>query len=129
MQKHKTTLSNNCPFCNYDQFILDQELSFAKWDGYPVSNGHALIIPKRHFSSYFESTEEERKELWEVVEEVKVLIDEKHSPDGYNIGINIGEAAGQTVQHLHIHVIPRYSGDMADARGGVRGVIPDKQKY
>ena len=94
-----------------------------------MSKGHTLVIPKRHISSYFECTDTERLELWSLVEQVKTLLESEFEPDGFNIGINIGAAAGQTVPHMHIHVIPRYSGDMDDPRGGVRGVIPDKQKY
>jgi diadenosine tetraphosphate (Ap4A) HIT family hydrolase len=88
-----------------------------------------LIIPNRHFENYFDATDEEKVALWTMVDEGKELIDKLHLPDGYNIGINIGQAAGQTILHLHIHIIPRYVGDVEDPRGGVRGVIPGKQKY
>ena len=88
-----------------------------------------LIIPKRHFSNYFEATPEESKALWSLVEDCKVYLGKELQPDGYNIGINIGSAAGQTIFHLHIHLIPRYVGDMDDPTGGVRGVIPSKRSY
>lgn len=88
-----------------------------------------LIIPHRHFADYFDATEEEKNAIWGLVDETKVFLDERLSPQGYNIGINVGEPAGQTVMHLHIHLIPRYVGDMSDPKGGVRGVIPEKQKY
>lgn len=118
-----------CPFCDEANYEREGDLAFTKTDSYPVSKGHTLVIPKRHISSYFECTDDERLELWSLVEQVKTLLESEFEPDGFNIGINIGAAAGQTVPHMHIHVIPRYSGDMDDPRGGVRGVIPDKQKY
>ena len=122
---------SECIFCNLhsDDIFLSEEFCYAWWDGHPVNKGHALIIPSRHFANYFEATPEERQALWDLVETVKGLITEKHKPDGFNLGINIGTAAGQSVLHLHIHVIPRYEGDMANPKGGVRGVIPERQKY
>jgi diadenosine tetraphosphate (Ap4A) HIT family hydrolase len=120
---------NNCPFCDETNYESEGDLTFAKTDSYPVSKGHTLVIPKRHISSYFECTDNERLELWSLVEQVKTELEDTFAPDGFNIGINVGEAAGQTVPHMHIHVIPRYSGDMDDPRGGVRGIIPEKQKY
>ena len=120
-----------CPFCDplHWDIATETELSYSRWDKYPVSKGHTLIVPKRHFSNYFEATDEELLDLWEMVKERQYLFQLKFNPDGFNIGINIGEAAGQTISHLHIHLIPRYKGDMKDPRGGVRGVIPEKQKY
>jgi len=99
------------------------------WDGFPVSPGHALIVPKRHVADWFGATPEERAELWNAVESVRKVIEQHHQPDGYNVGFNCGRAAGQTVFHLHLHVIPRYDGDVEDPRGGVRHVIPDKVRY
>nr|WP_315990303.1 HIT family protein [Desulforamulus aquiferis] len=109
--------------------IKENDLAFAIYDKYPVNQGHILIIPKRHFGNYFDSTKEEREAILNLLEECKVFLDKEYSPDGYNIGINIGEAAGQTVWHLHVHLIPRYRGDIENPRGGVRGVIPDKRIY
>ena len=83
----------------------------------------------RHFANYFEATPEERQALWDLVETVKGLITEEYKPDGFNLCINIGTATGQSILYLHIHVIPRYEGDMANPKGGVRGVIPERQKY
>lgn len=122
---------NECPFCKVStsEIVLKNELCFARWDKYPVSDGHVLIIPFRHFSNYFDVTQHEKNAIWSLVDDMKHVIRQENSPDGYNIGINIGRAAGQTIPHLHVHVIPRYEGDMADPRGGVRGVIPEKQKY
>ncbi|MCM2288105.1 MAG: HIT family protein [Sulfuritalea sp.] len=98
-------------------------------DAYPISPGHTLIIPRRHVGSFFEIATEERDALLALLEEAKRHIDQEFQPDGYNIGINDGPAAGQTVAHLHIHLIPRYAGDRSDPRGGVRWVVPEKAKY
>ena len=98
-------------------------------DGFPVSMGHTLIIPKRHVGSFFEITDEERADLLVLLNKAKVVIQEEFNPDGYNIGINDGPAAGQTVPHLHLHLIPRYKGDRNDPRGGVRWIIPEKADY
>ncbi len=123
--------SADCYFCNPtdDTTVLRNELCYARWDSYPVNEGHMLIVPWRHVADYFEVSEEERSALWEMVNEVKRFLAERYRPDGYNVGINIGQVAGQSVFHVHVHVIPRYEGDMANPRGGVRGVIPEKQKY
>ncbi len=88
-----------------------------------------LIIPKRHVASFFDLTKEEQQDMLLLADRVKSIIDEKFHPDGYNIGVNVGEAAGQSVFHVHMHLIPRYKGDVSNPRGGVRGVIPSKQNY
>ncbi|MCQ2159468.1 MAG: HIT family protein [Bacteroidales bacterium] len=121
----------NCPFCNSDeQKILVKEEGFtALFDGFPVSPGHLLIVPDRHVDNYFLLEDNEKDILWRAVDRCKLLLDEKYHPDGYNIGINIGKDAGQSIPHVHIHLIPRYNGDVANPRGGVRGVIPGKQNY
>ena len=121
----------NCLFCTIprDQVLIEHPLVVAKRDGHPVSKGHTLIIPRRHVASFFETTEEERQAMLKLLDEMKARLDREHRPDGYNIGINNGPAAGQTVMHLHIHLIPRYAGDTADARGGVRWIFPDKAAY
>jgi len=95
----------------------------------PVSQGHSLVIPRRHVGSFFELSDVERSDLLALLNQAKHELDALHQPDGYNIGINDGTAAGQTVQHLHIHLIPRYQDDVPDPRGGVRWVIPDKAVY
>lgn len=118
-----------CPFCGLASPVLSNELAVALEDRYPVSPGHLLIVPRRHVAEYFEATAAERAALWALVEEAKELLDRTREPDGFNLGVNVGAAAGQTVFHLHVHVIPRYHGDMSDPRGGVRGVIPSRQSY
>jgi len=111
------------------QVVLENELAFAVYDAFPVGAGHLLIVPKRLFSDYFAARAAEVDALWDLVNRAKKYLDVEYKSDGYNIGINSGEAAGQTVGHLHIHVIPRYKGDIDDPRGGVRGVIPEKRIY
>ena len=98
-------------------------------DGFPVSPGHTLVIPKRHIGSWFEISNDEQRGLLDLLARAKTDLQEEFKPDGYNIGINDGPAAGQTVPHLHMHLIPRYKGDQEDPRGGVRWIIPDKAKY
>jgi diadenosine tetraphosphate (Ap4A) HIT family hydrolase len=123
-------MKHKCPFCKTDEDILfSNSLVFALFDNYPVSKGHILLITKRHFDNYFDAKEDELKAIEDILKQAKEFIDNKFNPDGYNIGINCGEVAGQSVMHLHIHLIPRYKGDMENPLGGVRGVIPEKQKY
>ena len=125
-------MDNNCPFCKVEserEIIASSLLSVAFYDGFPVSPGHALIIPKRHVSSFFYLSKEERQDLLNLADSVKRILEERYHPDGYNIGINVGEAAGQSIFHVHMHLIPRYQGDVPSPRGGVRGVIPTKQNY
>jgi diadenosine tetraphosphate (Ap4A) HIT family hydrolase len=125
------TPENNCPFCSVaqDQIILESPLALVKHDGFPLTKGHSLIIPRRHVASFFDCTAEERQAMLELLDEAKAVLDKEHAPDGYNIGLNNGAAAGQTVMHVHMHLIPRYAGDTADPRGGVRWIFPDKAKY
>ena len=122
---------SECRFCLLaQQRITDEdELSVTMRDRHPVSLGHTLVIPRRHFASFFEATAEEQAALWRALHRAKTNLDAKHSPDGYNIGVNDGAAAGQTVMHLHIHLIPRYLDDKDDPRGGVRWIFPQKAKY
>lgn len=125
-------MNERCPFCLVEQereIIASSSLSIAFFDGFPVSPGHTLIIPRRHVASFFDLTEEERQDLLSLLDRVKGIVDEKYHPDGYNIGVNVGAAAGQSVFHVHMHLIPRYVGDVQNPKGGVRGVIPAKQKY
>lgn len=118
-----------CIFCQREEVILENDLAWVKYDKYPVSPGHLLIISKRHFADFFAATAEERQALGNLLDTAREYLEEKYQPDGYNIGINCGEYAGQSVMHLHIHLIPRYRGDIETPKGGVRGVIPDKRVY
>ncbi|MBK9410114.1 MAG: DEAD/DEAH box helicase family protein [Gemmatimonadetes bacterium] len=120
-----------CPFCAIpdDACLLAEETVRAIWDGFPVSPGHSLIIPRRHIPTWFDASVDEQDAITRLVDRVRVEVDKRYSPDGYNIGVNVGRAAGQTVFHLHVHVIPRYRGDVVDPTGGVRFVIPHKANY
>jgi superfamily II DNA or RNA helicase/diadenosine tetraphosphate (Ap4A) HIT family hydrolase/HKD family nuclease len=112
-----------------ERWLTSNATSFAISDAFPVSPGHALVVPKRRIPTWWEATDEERIDLIRLVDVVKQRLDEELHPDGYNVGFNSGQAAGQTIEHLHLHVIPRYAGDMADPRGGVRHVIPSMGNY
>jgi diadenosine tetraphosphate (Ap4A) HIT family hydrolase len=120
-----------CPFCTLAPGRIRHENAtfHVIRDGFPVSPGHTLIIPKRHVASLFELTPEDFLDLHEAIHWAKADLDQEYSPTSYNLGINNGPAAGQTVPHLHIHFIPRYDGDQPDPRGGVRWIIPEKAKY
>ena len=120
-----------CAFCTLPsaRVIDENTTAMVIRDGYPVSPGHALLIPKRHTGSFFDLAEQERTDLLALLDRAKRVLDAELQPQGYNIGINDGAAAGQTVPHLHVHLIPRFEGDLPDPRGGVRWVIPAKAKY
>jgi len=132
-----------CPFCNPDtsKIIVANEYAIAFYDNHPVTPGHTLIVPKRHIVSFFDASGDEQRSLFDLVAEMRRLLmnttppllsdaaGHACAPDGFNIGINDGTAAGQTVMHMHIHLIPRYAGDTSDPRGGVRWIMPDKAPY
>ncbi len=126
---------DDCIFCQIVQkkkkieMIAQFDHCFVIKDQYPVSPGHLLIIPYQHTENWFSSPTEVKEEIVDILDKMKELLDIEYRPDGYNIGMNCGKAAGQTVMHLHVHLIPRFKGDMNDPRGGIRGVIPSKQKY
>ncbi len=124
-------MTKPCPFCALppERIIDSNDLALVIRDGYPVSPGHTLVIPKRHIGSWFEITPEEQSAILGLLGKAKAVLEEEFKPDGYNIGINDGPTAGQTVPHLHMHLIPRYKGDLEDPRGGVRWIIPGKAKY
>lgn len=128
-------MENNeiCLFCNKEdienKIIIENDFCYARWDNFPVSKGHAEIVPKKHIESFFDLKNNELIEIFSLTSKVKDLIQEKYNPDGYNIGINEGEAAGRTIHHLHIHLIPRYKGDVENPRGGIRHIITEKGSY
>lgn len=128
---HNGALEMECPFCaiDPDREVCRNALAIALRDAFPVSDGHTLITPFRHVPSWFEASVEERTAMFDLVDTVKAALDTELHPDGYNIGMNIGQAAGQTVMHLHVHVIPRFAGDVDDPSGGVRFVIPARGNY
>ena len=119
-----------CLFCKDPRGVsLQHELAFSARDSYPASPGHTLVIPRRHVASFFELTPEEVAACMGLIKEEKIRIDDEFNPDGYNIGVNVGPAAGQSIFHVHIHIIPRYKGDVENPQGGVRHVIPKKAYY
>jgi diadenosine tetraphosphate (Ap4A) HIT family hydrolase len=120
-----------CVFCHVDQARVAWSSAFvlALWDAFPVSSGHSIIVPRRHAASWNELTVDEKDEMTTGIDAVRALIDERHRPDGYNVGFNDGVAAGQTVMHFHVHVIPRYHGDVPDPRGGIRWVLGENAAY
>ncbi len=129
----KREIQNDCLFCQRDHthfnFIAETENYTSFYDQNPVTSGHAFVIPKGHILSFFDQTPDEIAEMYELLKQVKLIIQTQHNPDGYNIGVNDGIAAGRTIHHLHIHLIPRYNGDVEEPRGGVRHIIPGKGLY
>jgi diadenosine tetraphosphate (Ap4A) HIT family hydrolase len=123
--------ANNCPFCTIPSERIHEksEYAFVVDDAFPVSHGHTLVISRRHTADLFDLTREETASLLQLLWRARTRIDSSLKPSGYNIGINIGQAAGQTVMHVHVHLIPRYSADVPDPTGGVRNVIPGKGHY
>lgn len=120
-----------CPFCSPEpsRVVVANSLAVVIRDAFPVSPGHTLIVPRRHIASAAEATSGEFAAIWALLMEARAGIERELKPDGFNIGINDGRAAGQTVMHLHVHLIPRYAGDSPDPRGGLRWVLPGKAKY
>ena len=123
--------NNPCLFCNpkAEEIIKETEHALLITDSYPVSQGHCLVVPRRHIATLFEATEEEAQDFHYLICHAKKHLDEKYNPDGYNLGSNNGVAAGQSVFHLHQHIIPRYEGDVENPKGGVRWVVPKKASY
>jgi len=121
----------SCIFCAVpeERIVCENDLAVAILDRHPVNPGHLLIIPRRHIVSFFDATNEEVTAITELLHKCKDLLDEQYHPDGYNVGVNCGSAAGQTIMHVHVHLIPRHSGDIQNPRGGVRGVIPERRMY
>ena len=125
----------HCPFCliasgdSDTELIAESSKSVAFFDSYPISEGHTLLIPKKHEVNFFNLSEDERSDIWGLVNTVQKILNDMLNPDGFNIGVNVLEAAGQTIMHAHVHIIPRFSGDIKDPRGGVRWVIPEKAPY
>ena len=122
----------NCIFCNpeKEQVLVDSTLAFAVYDGYPVTRGHVLVIPKEHKPTFFDLTYLEQQEIFMLLDVVRERLEARDSSiTGFNIGMNCGESAGQTIMHCHVHLIPRREGDHPNPRGGVRAVIPGKADY
>jgi diadenosine tetraphosphate (Ap4A) HIT family hydrolase len=122
----------DCIFCaegRHADVLAANELAVAFPAGFPVSPGHALIVPRRHEPDFFSLSADEQSAMVRLVNPVRSVLDQRYNPDAYNIGVNAGKAAGQTILHTHLHVIPRYAGDVAEPRGGVRWVLPETARY
>ncbi len=129
-QEKKRDPNDPCLFCKDPRGVsIQHELAYSARDSYPASPGHTVVIPRRHVSSFFDLTPEEVAACMGLIKEEKIRIDEEFNPDGYNVGVNVGPAAGQSIFHVHIHIIPRYKGDVENPQGGVRHVIPKKAYY
>ena len=122
-----------CVFCDdkieKDRILFQTSEWIAFYDAYPVSKGHVLIVPKEHYETFFDLPDRLKDSLLFRIQDVKAILDKEFKPDGYNVGFNCGEAAGQTVMHFHIHIIPRYNGDVENPKGGIRGCIPSMMHY
>ncbi len=118
-----------CPFCVTTGAVLRHASAYARYDLNPVTRGHMLVIPLRHEADFFRTSAAERSAMLALLDEARSLLEREFHPDGYNLGVNVGVAAGQTIGHVHLHLIPRYHGDVEQPRGGVRGVIPSRQSY
>jgi len=129
-QEKKRDPNDPCLFCKDPRGLsLQHDLAYSARDTYPTSPGHTLVIPRRHVASFFDLTMEEVTACMALIQEEKKRLDEEFHPDGYNIGVNVGRAAGQSIFHVHIHIIPRYKGDVENPQGGVRHVIPERAHY
>lgn len=124
-------MTHECPFCCVDRthIVLENDAAFAFPDSSPVTKGHTLLVPRRHVANLFDLSEEEQAAVWKLVAQVRAMLMAELKPDGFNVGLNDGTSAGQTVMHAHVHVIPRRHGDVADPKGGVRWIIPDRAVY
>lgn len=116
----------SCPLCQEEEVILRNDHAYVRRDNFQLSRGHVLVVPIRHVAGYFDMTLEEKHAVVTLLDQAKALIESEHAPDGYNIGVNIGKAGGQSRMHVHVHLIPRYEGDVADPRGGIRCVLAKK---
>ena len=127
-------MMNDCFFCDKKNFnentlIDENDVFYARWDDFPVSKWHAEIIAKKHIESFFDLSDSELLQFFDLLQKAKIIIQKKYFPDAFNIGINEGKEAGRTVHHLHVHIIPRYAGDVENPRGGIRNIIPGKDNY
>jgi diadenosine tetraphosphate (Ap4A) HIT family hydrolase len=117
----------SCELCVRDQWLRENELAYVRYDSNSLSPGHVLVVPKRHVAGFFDMTPEEHGAINALLRQAQSLIQAEHAPDGYNIGVNVGKAAGQARMHVHVHLIPRYAGDVLDARGGIRCVLAGRR--
>ena len=121
-------MSTECELCLRADFLIEDGQAYVRYDNNSLSRGHVIVVPKRHVASYFEMTDAEKCSIVALLDRAKEMIDRQFDPDGYNIGTNVGKAAGQSRMHVHVHLIPRYSGDVADPNGGIRCVLAGDRK-
>ena len=114
---------SGCPLCDAAEVLLENELAYVRFDNRSLAPGHLLVVPRRHVADFFDLAPAEQAALLELLNKAHALVLEKYAPDGFNIGVNVGEAAGQSRMHVHVHLIPRYTGDLPDPAGGVRRVL------
>jgi diadenosine tetraphosphate (Ap4A) HIT family hydrolase len=114
----------DCELCRLDQVLFEADEAYVRFDNNGLAPGHVLVVPRRHVAGFFDMTAAEKLRVVELLDRAKAHIDAAHHPDGYNIGVNVGRAAGQSRMHVHVHLIPRYTGDVVDPRGGIRCVLP-----
>ena len=117
-----------CELCRSDMALFGDDNAFVRYDNNSLSKGHVLVVPRRHVADFFDMTPAEKASVLALLDKAKARISEEHSPDGYNIGVNVGKAAGQSRMHVHVHLIPRYAGDVADPSGGIRCVLRRRRR-
>jgi diadenosine tetraphosphate (Ap4A) HIT family hydrolase len=117
------TEATACELCSRHDVLLENALAYVRHDSNSLSRGHVLVMPKRHVANFFDMTAEEQSAVFALLSEIQKSIQKQHAPDGYNIGVNVGKAGGQSRMHVHMHLIPRYAGDVPDPRGGIRCVL------
>jgi diadenosine tetraphosphate (Ap4A) HIT family hydrolase len=115
--------AHDCELCRLDQVLFEEVEAYVRYDNNSLSRGHVLVVPRRHVASFFDMTGPEKTRIVELLDRAKAYIEAEFQPDGYNIGVNVGRAGGQSRMHVHVHLIPRYTGDVADPRGGIRCVL------
>lgn len=117
----------SCELCAPGEVLFQSDFAYAAYEKSALSAGHVIVVPKRHVADFFEMSAAEQGSVIALLNRAKKMLDEKHRPDGYNVGVNVGKAAGQGRMHVHVHLIPRYAGDVPDPRGGIRCVLPAKK--
>jgi diadenosine tetraphosphate (Ap4A) HIT family hydrolase len=115
-----------CELCERGEVLLENALAYVRVDDPSLNPGHVLVLPKRHVADFFDMTADEQSAVLALLREAQAYVEKEHAPDGYNIGVNVGKAGGQSRMHVHVHLIPRYAGDVADPRGGIRCVLANK---
>jgi len=120
---HMQDTTMDCELCRPAQIVAENAAAYARYDSHSLAPGHVIVAPRRHVADFFDMTAEEQRAVLALLNEARRLIQAKHSPDGYNVGVNVGKAAGQSRMHVHVHLIPRYAGDVPDPAGGIRRVL------